>query len=351
MTDYGIENSSPEPAMNRGEIYYYLRSRNPKDHDELLSRVAARREEAGSNRVVGAGLITLSNICIRDCIYCGFRAGGPQGEKFRLAEKQISLAAETASAAGIKWLILKSGDDPELPPDQVAKLVRELSDKFGFTITLALGERDPSVYALWREAGASSYWLRHETCDPHLYRRIRPSMYWVDRVRSMEAIKQSGRALGTGIMLGMPNQSYESLVDDVLIFIDPGIFAIVIEPFLPPPNSPGFELIQKPENLIVIPDQATMEKVVAVTRILRPDVKIPVTSAHVKVYNALESVSLFKAGVDSIIFDFTSPQSPDIKDTTPLSGYRGHNDIPRIKAKLKEMGLDMVFDPPAPTQT
>ncbi len=333
--------------MNKSEIYYYLRSRIPRDHEELLMRVDAMRAEAGLDRVYAAGAITLSSFCVRDCIYCGFRADESESGRFRLSRSQIIAAAGEAARAGIRCLTLRSGVDPGLPDDSVAELVRDLKSRFGFHLAVSMGEREQPVYERWKEAGAEFYWLRHETCDPHLYRRIRPSMYWVDRIRSLEALKQAGFRTGTGILIGMPNQSYESLVDDIMLFLEPHIAGIVIEPYHPPGNSPGYNLIRKPENMIVEPDVLTMQKIIAVTRTMKPRSMIPVTGAHAQLYQALENNLLFRAGANGVIFDFTPPEHAPPESSAPMSGVPAFPDaVSRVKTKLAEMGLEMSFERP-----
>jgi biotin synthase len=333
--------------MNKSEIYYYLRSHIPRDHEEVMTRVDAMRTEAGLDRVHAAGIITLSSFCVRDCIYCGFRADHPESRQFRLARSQIIAAAESAAQAGLECLILKSGVDPGFAPEALSELLRDLKARFGFELAVSMGERELAVYRRWREAGAEFYWLRHETCDPHLYRRIRPSMYWVDRMRGMEAVKEAGFQVGTGILIGMPNQSFESLVEDIMLFLDPAIKGIVIDPFLPPPDSPGYQLIQKPENMIVEPSLATMEKVIAITRLFKPWAIIPLTNAHVSIYNALETKSLFRAGANCIMFDFTPREVSTPDPITPMSGIpAAPGVISHIKTRLAEHGLALSFKLP-----
>jgi len=334
--------------MNKSEIYYYLRSRIPRDHETVLARVDELRSSAGLDRVNISGLLTLSSYCIRDCIYCGHRAGYERAGGFRLSRSQIIESAEKASKAGIKFFILKSGYDPGFGADAVAELVRDLKNRFGLFITLAMGEQERASFDKWKRAGADAYWIRHETCDPHLYRRIKPSMYWVDRIRSIEALKQAGFPIGTGILIGMPNQSFESVVEDLLLFSDPAIFAVSIEPYNPPPDSPGYELVQRPENLILEPDPPTMEKLMAITRIFRNDILISLTNAHQELYRTLGKKDFFRAGANSIVLDFTPAEYSGFESLAPFSGIpiseRGGLDA--IRQSLADMGLKADFDPP-----
>lgn len=347
MTVPGSESASIPATLNRGEVFYFLKSRKASDRADLLARVRALRDRSDRNRVRALGLIALSSNCIRDCIFCGFRADSPLENMFRLMRSEILAAAETAAAAGIRRLILRCGLDPAIGPDAVAELVRELVSSFGFEIDLSLSERDPASYQAWRQAGANGYWLFRDTCDPHIYRRLRPSMHWVERDRNFEAIRRGGYRLGTGILLGMPNQSFESLGEDLAFFADPGVEAAVIEPYLPPPDAPGYSLLQRPENLIVSTEPPVMEKAIAIARLLRPDLLIPLTNAHARAYGAPANDALFRAGANAVIFDFTPPEYAGLHVSAPLIGFPAEEGraLVEVERSLASQGYQLVREP------
>ncbi|MFO8057986.1 MAG: radical SAM protein [bacterium] len=333
-------------ALSRGEIYYYLQSRLPRDHEALLAKVDAMREESNLDQVVAGGVIVISTVCVRSCVYCSFRAQ-EESERFRLARSEIMSAAQNAREAGIKWIVLRGGDDPGLTADLAAELVNELESRFDFHVSLALGEKEEGTYAYWKEKGLKSYWLRHETCDPHIYRRIMPAMYWVDRLRTLENIKAKGLALASGILVGLPNQSYEVLVDDLVLLSNSRTFALDIEPYRPPEHVPGHDVISRPENQIIIPDSRTMEKIIALARILNPDNLIALSNVHVKHYQALSENRLFRAGANAVFFDFTPADFKKIEGMSPFVGYAADNeDVGSVKSALSDMGLELAFKKP-----
>ncbi len=340
------QNSSYPLSLSRGEIYYYLQSRLPRDHEALLKKVEDMREERNLNQVTAGGVILISNICVRSCVYCSFRAQ-EDTERFRLARSDILAGAGRAWEAGIKWLVLKGGDDPGITADLAAELANELESRFDFHVTLSLGEREESTYAYWQEKGIKSYWLRQETCDPHIYRRIQPAMYWVDRLRNLETIKAKGLSLATGILLGLPNQSFDVLVDDLVLFSNSKTFALDIEPYLPPTHLPGHDIISRPENQIIVPDQETMERVIALTRILNPGNLIAISNAHVKKYQGISNSRLFQAGANTIFFDFTPADFERLAGQTPFVGYAAEEEtVDSVKSALADMGLELVFKKP-----
>jgi len=314
------------PLLNRGEVFYSLKSRKPSDREDLLARVALLRSRPGSDRVQAFALITLSSFCVRDCVYCGFRSDSPLENMYRLTRSEIMAAADRAAAQGFRRLILRSGCDPSITPEAVTEIIRDLAAAHGFEIGLSLGERPAEALDAWRRAGASWYWLFRDTSDPSLYRRVRPSMRWADRARAWDELKKSGLRIGTGMLLGMPNQSHESLMDDLLLYADPAIGAACIEPYLPPPDSPGYQLLSRPENLIVSAELPVMEKTVAILRLLRPDVIIALGASHARAYRALENPALFAAGANALIFDFTPTDYLSLRVFAPFLGAPADQD-------------------------
>ena len=65
--------------------------------------------------------------------------------------------------------------------------------------------------------------MRIETTDKELYHKLDPNMSWQHRYECLLAIKELGYELGSGIMVGLPEQSIESIADDLLFLRDLGV--------------------------------------------------------------------------------------------------------------------------------
>jgi len=113
------------------------------------------------------------------------------------------------------------------------------------TVTLSLGERTEQEYKTWFATGAERYLLKHETSDPLLYRRLHPDLEFENRLRCLENLKKIGYQVGSGAMIGLPGQTRQSLAQDVALFQEMDIDMMGIEPFIPHPPTPAFQLLQK----------------------------------------------------------------------------------------------------------
>ena len=59
--------------------------------------------------------------------------------------------------------------------------------------------------------------IKFETSNPELYRRWKPSDTLPERLACIEDLIQLGYKVGTGNMVGLPGQTLEDLVEDILL--------------------------------------------------------------------------------------------------------------------------------------
>jgi biotin synthase len=225
------------------------------------------------------GLIEISNICVRSCHYCGLRRESTHLLRYRMRADEILACAREAAALGYGTVVLQSGEDPGLTSDGIAAVVKRIKEETGLAVTLSLGERSEADLRAWRRAGADRYLLRFETGDPQLYRRIHPGLPGraEERFTLLRQLRQLGYEIGTGIMVGIPGQSWASLADDLFRFQELDADMIGIGPFLANPHTPLGSAPAVPGQ--VPNDELTTLKTVALARILCPEANLPSTTA------------------------------------------------------------------------
>ena len=96
-------------------------------------------------------------------------------------------------------------------------------------------------------------------------------MSWEKRKQCLLDIKSVGIETGTGCLVGLPEQTLESLADDILFFKEIGADMVGIGPLIPHPDTP---LAQAKGGTFTLAC-----KVMALTRLLLPDINIPATTA------------------------------------------------------------------------
>ena len=269
--------------IDRAGILAWLHETDPSRLSRLYRRADAVRHERVGDEVHLRGLVEISNHCIRGCAYCGISAANDALPRYRMTKDEVLSCAELAQRLGYGTLVVQAGEDYGLTREWVAGVVREVKASTTLAVTLSLGERPDPDLAAWREAGADRYLLRFETSDPTLFAAIHPGLANrpSDRLAILGRLAALGYEVGSGILVGIPGQTFESLASDILLFRDMDLDMIGVGPYIPHPATPlGMGLFPNaPEDQQVPGDEETTTKVLALARLVRPDANIPSTTA------------------------------------------------------------------------
>ena len=285
--------SSPPPlgvadTLTREAIEHWLREEDAARLETLWAAADETRRRYVGDAVHLRGLIEVSNYCVRGCTYCGIRAANRDVERYRVSADVVLACARRAVEFGYGTLVMQAGEDYGIETEWLAGVLRRIRRETSIAaITLSLGERPDEDLAAWREAGADRYLLRFETSDAELYRRIHPDLPGrvSDRLAILRRLQELGYEAGTGIMVGIPGQTCRSIADDIELFRGFDLDMIGLGPYLPHPATPlGQEFERRQAAGDWPPDQAANTelmtcKVLALTRLARPDANLPATTA------------------------------------------------------------------------
>ncbi|MDK2857057.1 MAG: biotin synthase [Verrucomicrobiota bacterium] len=269
------------------------------------------------------GIIECSNICVKDCYYCGIRKSNTQVERFMMDEEEIVREAVWAFENEYGSAVIQSGERQDSAYidliERVIKRIKERTDgKLG--ITLSLGEQTEETYRRWREAGAHRYLLRIETTSPELYRRFHPADHSLEvRKNCLALLKKTGYQVGTGVMMGLPGQTSEDLVNDILFMKEIDVDMIGMGPYIPHRDTPMGKKIppytdgQRQAALIL------GLKMIAVTRITLKDVNIAAATALQALEHTGREMGL-QCGANVIM--------PNVTETDYRPNYRLYDNKP-----------------------
>lgn len=263
-----IKNAENTHILNKSDIINLLCC---NDYDSLIFKTADNiRKKFVGNDIHLRALIEFSNVCQNNCLYCGIRRSNKFVQRYTLSKSEIINYANTAINLGYKTIVLQSGESQALPSKDIIEIIKEIK-KSDIAITLSLGEKSYEEYKTFREIGADRYLLRIETTDPNLYQNMHPNMSFQNRLLCLKNLKEIGFEVGTGSLVGLPNQSINSLADDILFFKEIDADMIGVGPLITHPQTPIKDSRNGDFNLTL--------KVMALTRILMPDINIPATTA------------------------------------------------------------------------
>jgi len=281
------------------------------------------------------GLIELSNCCVRLCTYCGLRAANQRLTRYRMNEAEVMACVGEAVGFGYGTVVLQAGEDPGLTREGVAQLVRRIKTETRLAVTLSLGEREVEELAAWREAGADRYLLRFETSNRELFDRIHPPRpgQRSNRIELLRTLRQLGYEVGSGVMIGIPGQTYDDLARDVEMFRTLDLDMIGVGPFLMHPETPLGKAAGTPRVPATLASATSEQvpgtelmtyKMIALARLACPRANIPSTTALATLNTANGRELGLVRGANVIMPNLTPPQ------------YRIHYEIYPNKACIRE---------------
>jgi len=230
--------------LSREDLVYLLSTKEDKEKHSLFRKAyQVKKLHCGAN-VYLRGLIELSNICRKDCNYCGIRKSNDKIDRYTLGDEDVIDMAMYAWRRDFGSIVIQSGERTDKVfiegLSNIIRTVREKSEGL-LGITLSCGEQDLETYRKWFDAGAHRYLLRMETTSEELFRKIHPDNEfhrYEDRFMALENLRKAGFQTGTGVMIGLPGQTMENLADDLLFFKSFDIDMIGMGPYIPHTNTP-----------------------------------------------------------------------------------------------------------------
>jgi biotin synthase len=253
------------------------------ERQQLFQQAREIKLENIGNKVHFRGLVEFSNICSKDCLYCGIRKSNEKVVRYNATDKEILEACRFAWTNRFGSVVLQSGENSSPTfvsrVNSILRTIKEISNgELG--ITLSCGEQTLETYIQWRESGAHRYLLRIESSNPELYRKIHPENAFHSFERRLQAltdIKAAGYQVGTGVMIGFPFQTIEDLADDLLFFKRMDIAMVGMGPYIEHEDTPLYEF-----RSILKPKQKRFDlalKMIATLRLLMPDINIAAATA------------------------------------------------------------------------
>jgi len=268
--------------LSKNDLITLLKS-DGEDRTLLFKRSAEIKKAHIGDKVWFRGLIEFSNICGKNCLYCGIRRGNKNLERYNLSDEEILAAARFAYNNRYGSIVLQSGElESDFYSNRIEDLlykIKELS-RGELGITLSVGEQEPEVYKKWFAAGAHRYLLRIEATNQALYRKIHPydtKHNFKRRLECLKSLQDIGYQTGTGVMIGLPYQTLGDLAGDLLFMKDFNIDMCGMGPYIEHADTP---LIKHSDILLPIDQRFDLSlKMIALLRIMMKDINIAAATA------------------------------------------------------------------------
>src|SRR6056297_2258255 len=290
-----------------GEIVQLLKSENEKK-EELFRKAAEVKASYVGRKVYYRGLVEFSNICSKNCYYCGIRKANQHVERYNLTDEEIIDAARFSYENKYGSIVLQGG---ELSTPAFTKRITQLLDKIHeatnheLGVTLSFGEQTEEVFKEWLDHGAHRYLLRIESSNSELYNKIHPKDLrheYQNRLESLKTLQKTGYQTGTGVMIGLPFQSLKDLADDLLFMRNFDIDMVGMGPYIEHHDTP---LYKYREQLLTLGERFQLTlKMIAILRIMMKDINIAAATA-LQAIDPLGREKALKVGANVIMPNVT----------------------------------------------
>ena len=254
--------------------------------EEALRAEAYRvKVDAIGPEVYLRGLIEISNVCAKNCLYCGIRRD-IKCPRYELSDDEVLATARIAAQRRFGSVVIQGGERTDAAfVRKITRLLKAIKaidtgDDPPLGVTLSLGEQSREVYEEWFDAGAHRYLLRIEASNPDLYHKLHPDnpLHSYDRrLQALYDLKEVGYQAGTGAMIGAPYQTAQDMADDLLFYKKFDAPMVGMGPYIPHPETPltlTGATIPSPERRF-----ALGLKMIALLRLLMPDINIAAATA------------------------------------------------------------------------
>ena len=332
-----------KPELSKADIVCLLNATG-EDMELLFNHAARIKQQYIGNTVHLRALVELSNSCEKDCYYCGIRKSNSNVHRYSMSEDEVLEAVRFAYENGYGSVAIQSGEikSPAFTEkiNRILLKTREMTNgELG--ITLSCGEQSEKTYRKWFESGTKRYLLRVETSNPELYRKLHPNTrkHSVQkRFEALETLKSIGYQTGTGVMIGLPFQTVEDLADDLLFMKNFDIVMCGMGPYIEHHETPLFAY---KDSLMPLKERFNLSlKMIAILRILMPDINIAATTALQTIEkNGREQA--IQIGANVLMPNITPRKYRDdyfLYENKPVSNQSNEDDLKVLEKSLAEIG-------------
>ena len=207
-------------GLSHREAAVLLRVDDETTLEKMYALAKEVKERIYGKRIVLFAPLYLSNYCVNNCAYCGFRCAN-RIERARLTQDQVREEVRALEAMGHKRLLLGFGEDDErCPIEYVLECISTIyAEKFRNgairRVNVDIAATTGDNYRKLKEAGIGTYILFQETYHKPTYLAVHhgPKQNYEWHTEAMDRAMLEGRIddVGIGPLYGLYDYRYETV--------------------------------------------------------------------------------------------------------------------------------------------
>ncbi len=272
-----IYKAKKREGLNHKEVAILLQIEDKNQMDQIFKLAGEIKESIYGKRIVMFAPLYVSNHCVNNCVYCGYKRDNKFPRR-KLTQEEVATEVKILESMGHKRLALEVGEDPiNVPIDYILECIDTIyktqNDNGEIRrINVNIAATTTENYRKLKNANIGTYILFQETYHKPTYEKMHPKSIKGDydyHLHSFDRAMEAGiDDVGGGVLFGLADPKFEVLA------------LMLHNEHLEEKFKVGFHTISVPrlkkaegmslEDFPNILDDETFKKVVAIIRIAVP---------------------------------------------------------------------------------
>ncbi|MGL5023626.1 MAG: [FeFe] hydrogenase H-cluster radical SAM maturase HydG, partial [Cetobacterium sp.] len=223
ITDYKeidriLDKASNKEGLTHKEVASLLQIKDENQKKRLYEIAGELKKSIYGNRIVVFAPLYVSDYCVNNCTYCGYKRDNKFPRK-KLTREQIQNEVKLLEKMGHKRLALELGEDPvNVPIDYVLEAIDAVyTTKFENgsirRINVNIAATTVENYKKLKDAEIGTYILFQETYHKPTYEKVHPKSLKGDYEYHLTAFNRAMEGgiddVGAGVLFGLADYKYE----------------------------------------------------------------------------------------------------------------------------------------------
>ncbi len=216
-----IEKSKSAEGLTPEETTVLLNLEDKELIEEMFKAARQVKEKLYGKRLVVFAPLYVSNYCVNNCTYCGYKHCNDELKRKKLNKEQLIEEVKVLESLGHKRIALEAGEDPvNAPLDYILDCIKSIySIKFDNgsirRINVNIAATTVENYKRLKDAEIGTYILFQETYHKPTYERLHvsgPKHNYNYHTTAMHRAREAGiDDIGMGVLYGLYDYKYETL--------------------------------------------------------------------------------------------------------------------------------------------
>lgn len=216
-----IEKSKSAEGLTPEETAVLLNLEDKELIEEMFKAARQVKEKLYGKRLVVFAPLYVSNYCVNNCTYCGYKHCNDELKRKKLNKDQLIEEVKVLESLGHKRIALEAGEDPvNAPLDYILDCIKSIySIKFDNgsirRINVNIAATTVENYKRLKDAEIGTYILFQETYHKPTYEKLHvsgPKHNYNYHTTAMHRAREAGiDDIGMGVLYGLYDYKYETL--------------------------------------------------------------------------------------------------------------------------------------------